>query len=762
VLTIAKKAAVITANSDTIRAGTVFNSNNYSSSGFLTNIGGGLVTLRSGANSNLPVSYDSSRTMGGVYRILRGSVGDSVSQNYQIEYREGTLTVLKQSVVTEGTVMPLGMGQGFTAVVLTNGAVTNWGTNTLTIPTVINQNSLGTTNFVGARGLGTGGAASFALAWLGDGSGIFWGSTTNSVSNEPFGVAMMVGLPQVGGTWVGLVRDNGGQEVIPSSIPGGQVTGRVVGMAAGSTHGLSLLSDGAVKAWGKDDNGDNKLIVPVGLSNAVGVAAGLVQSVALKADGTVVAWGRNDNNATAVPDELSRTNATNFVRVVAVTAAGLHNLALRADGSLRWWGPNNHILNPAHSSNTGLGLENTNNPVVAMGVSATPHAAAVRRNGQVVVWGNGNTSITTVNTNLRAMVPMGGADSDGDGWANEAELRVGTDPLTTNSVPVKASFGVNFRYGSVGSSFVTNRVVPEGSNRVVGTLDILDAMGRLEDGNQAQMTVELGLEAQKRFELVGKELRFKSSPVYGSTGNSYEVEVFVKDSGTSGTLRTTLTVDVGNMEPQITGNTTFAVDENVAIGTRVGTMQSTEGSVSWSITSGNDLGLFAIDGQSGVISTKGPINYEALTNKTIALVVRVTDAGGLSGSANVPITVGDLYEGMTPELWLAGSGVTTMTQEFLLKYALGGALSPTGSSENTVTVLDNNKLSLTAVVRTNDLSLNVVGEAGVDLSSWSINGVSNAPSVNQASVPEGCERRVYSVDRASSPSRQFLRLKVTR
>ena len=658
--------------------------------------------------------------------------------------------------------MPLGMGQGFTAVVLTNGAVTNWGTNTLTIPTVINQNSLGTTNFVGARGLGTGGAASFALAWLGDGSGIFWGSTTNSVSNEPFGVAMMVGLPQVGGTWVGLVRDNGGQEVIPSSIPGGQVTGRVVGMAAGSTHGLSLLSDGAVKAWGKDDNGDNKLIVPVGLSNAVGVAAGLVQSVALKADGTVVAWGRNDNNATAVPDELSRTNATNFVRVVAVTAAGLHNLALRADGSLRWWGPNNHILNPAHSSNTGLGLENTNNPVVAMGVSATPHAAAVRRNGQVVVWGNGNTSITTVNTNLRAMVPMGGADSDGDGWANEAELRVGTDPLTTNSVPVKASFGVNFRYGSVGSSFVTNRVVPEGSNRVVGTLDILDAMGRLEDGNQAQMTVELGLEAQKRFELVGKELRFKSSPVYGSTGNSYPVEVFVKDSGTSGTLRTTLTVDVGNMEPQITGNTTFGVDENVAIGTVVGTMQSTEGSVSWSITSGNDLGLFAIDGQSGVISTKAPINYEALTDKTITLLVRVTDGGGLSGSANVAITVRDVYEGMSPELWLAGSGLTTMSQELLLKYAVGGALSPTGSSENTVTVLDNNKLSLTAVVRTNDLSLNVVGEAGVDLSSWSTNGVSNVPSVNQASVPEGCERRIYSVDRASSPSRQFLRLKVTR
>jgi hypothetical protein len=191
-------------------------------------------------------------------------------------------------------------------------------------------------------------------------------------------------------------------------------------------------------------------------------------------------------------------------------------------------------------------------------------------------------------------------------------------------------------------------------------------------------------------------------------------------------------------------------------------VQASEGSVSWSITSGNELGLFAIDEQSGQIKTARAIDYEALSSKTITLVVRVTDAGGLSGSANVPITVRDVYEGMTPDLWLAGTGVTTLTQELLLKYAIGGASSATGSSENTVTVLDNSKLTLTAVVRTNDPSLNVVGEAGVNLSNWNTNGVSNAPSVNQASVPEGCERRIYSVDRTNSPSRQFLRLRVTR
>jgi len=386
-----------------------------------------------------------------------------------------------------------------------------------------------------------------------------------------------------------------------------------------------------------------------------------------------------------------------------------------------------------------------------------------------VVWGNTNGAITNV-AGLRGLVPMGGVDSDGDGWANEAELRVGSDPLSRTSQPVKASFGVDFRYGTNACIFTNSRTVMEGGNGVVGTLAILDTMGRLEDGNQTEMTVELSQESLKTFAAVSRtnrELRFKSAPVYdGVTSNNvYKVEVLVKDSETSAALMTTLAVNVGNVAPQITGNTSFAIDENVAEGTVVGTVHATESNnLTWSIISGNELGLFAIDGQTGQIRTVGAIDYEdeALSDKTITLKVRVTDAGGAASSADVTITVQDLLEGMTPQAWLAGSGWTEMSPELWLKYAVGGATSPAGSSENTVTVLDSNKLTLTAVVRTNDPSLSVVGEAGVDLSNWSTNGVSKTNSTNQTSVPDGCERRIYSVDRTNSPSRQFLRLRVTR
>ena len=335
--------------------------------------------------------------------------------------------------------------------------------------------------------------------------------------------------------------------------------------------------------------------------------------------------------------------------------------------------------------------------------------------------------------------------------------------MSRTSQPVKASFGVTFSYGSSGSSFETNRTVGEGTNRSVGVLQILDTMGRLEDGNQTEMTVELSEESLKTFEPVSRtnrELRFKSDPVYdGVTSNNvYWVDVLVRDMTNTATLSTTLNVTITNTAPQIIGNRIFSVKENIPVGTAVGMLQASESGVRWAITSGNGLGLFTIEPQSGVITTKAPIDFEALSNPTITLGVNVTDAGGATGSANVTITVVDVLE-ISFKQWLGGMAETT---ELLLKYAIGGASSPTGSSENMVMGLASNKLSLTAVVRTNDPVLSIVGEAGMNLTSWTSNGVSVAPSANQVSVPEGCQRKVYSVDQSQSPSKQFLRLKVTR
>jgi autotransporter-associated beta strand protein len=97
--------------------------------------------------------------------------------------------------------------------------------------------------------------------------------------------------------------------------------------------------------------------------------------------------------------------------------------------------------------------------------------------------------------------------------------------------------------------------------------------------------------------------------------------------------------------------------------------------------------------------------------------------------------------------------------ENLRKYAIGGATDINSPSEAPVLSLDATKLSLTAIVRTNDNKLTVVGEVASGLTSWSTAGVTMTVSSNTSGVPAGCQRQVFSVDRANNPSKQFLRLK---
>lgn len=101
------------------------------------------------------------------------------------------------------------------------------------------------------------------------------------------------------------------------------------------------------------------------------------------------------------------------------------------------------------------------------------------------------------------------------------------------------------------------------------------------------------------------------------------------------------------------------------------------------------------------------------------------------------------------------------TNELLLKYAIGGAASPAASGEPIVSELDGTKLSLIAIVRTNDPALTVTGEASPALSGWSSTGVTfTTDGISQTGVPAGAERRKYSVDRNAN-STLFLRLRMT-
>ena len=119
----------------------------------------------------------------------------------------------------------------------------------------------------------------------------------------------------------------------------------------------------------------------------------------------------------------------------------------------------------------------------------------------------------------------------------------------------------------------------------------------------------------------------------------------------------TITVQLIDIEDSNTAPTiadqSFTVAENSAVGTLVGTViasDAEEDALSYSISSGNDLDVFALDGSSGEITV---VNSEVLdfeTTPSFDLVVSVADAE-FTEAATVTIQLTDLDE--TPVLGIA-------------------------------------------------------------------------------------------------------------
>jgi hypothetical protein len=136
--------------------------------------------------------------------------------------------------------------------------------------------------------------------------------------------------------------------------------------------------------------------------------------------------------------------------------------------------------------------------------------------------------------------------------------------------------------------------------------------------------------------------------------------------------------------------------------------------------------------------------------------VSITSVGAPAKEIAVSGTVKTLYAE-----WL---GTNAPTEENLLKYAIGGATSPTATDGiASVTGLNSTDLTITAIIRTNDPTLTVFGESLTNLSSgvWNSNNVSSVISTNQSGIPASTARQIFSVSRASD-AKKFLRLDVNR
>jgi len=108
------------------------------------------------------------------------------------------------------------------------------------------------------------------------------------------------------------------------------------------------------------------------------------------------------------------------------------------------------------------------------------------------------------------------------------------------------------------------------------------------------------------------------------------------------------------------------------------------------------------------------------------------------------------------------AGIGTDGLAYLMKYALGGTNTNDKVSLPTVSI-NGSTLTMTAVVRTNDTNVQIVGQWIPDLTGTWSNTPTNPygrASTNTNNVPTGCQRRDFSVEKDTN-SRLFLRLKAS-
>ena len=133
------------------------------------------------------------------------------------------------------------------------------------------------------------------------------------------------------------------------------------------------------------------------------------------------------------------------------------------------------------------------------------------------------------------------------------------------------------------------------------------------------------------------------------TATSHTLGVQVTDSvGRTDTAEVVVTVNNVNEYAPIFDAPVYnwVISEDVPPGTvlvRVGATDADIGDVlRYSITSGNDAGLFSIHADSGDITTDGRLDYETVTSHTLGILV--TDSVGQTGTAKVAVSVLNVNE----------------------------------------------------------------------------------------------------------------------
>lgn len=294
------------------------------------------------------------------------------------------------------------------------------------------------------------------------------------------------------------------------------VSAPAAGLRAGRHHTCARLSEGSVRCWGANEYGQlgveldvrtNKLsptIIP-DLIDVVELAAGIEHMCARLTDGTVRCWGWNGNGQVGDPAAPGGALAPRLVpglaNVAGLAAGDRHTCAHLADGTVRCWGSNDMgqlgdgTTEERHSPVAVPDLQGVTKLVAGYG-----HTCARLGDGSVRCWGSNMFGELGDGTMIDSVAPVtvpgltdvAGLASGvlhtcarlGDGsarcWGSNMTGALGDGTTTDSATPTLVSGLGNVAELSAGASHTCARLI-DGSVRCWGA----NAHGQVGDGTPA-------------------------------------------------------------------------------------------------------------------------------------------------------------------------------------------------------------------------------------------------------------------------------------
>ncbi|MGB3464288.1 MAG: cadherin domain-containing protein, partial [Cyclobacteriaceae bacterium] len=136
--------------------------------------------------------------------------------------------------------------------------------------------------------------------------------------------------------------------------------------------------------------------------------------------------------------------------------------------------------------------------------------------------------------------------------------------------------------------------------------------------------------------------------------NSFTLSVTVSDGDNVSSVETIAIniTDVNDDIPVITAGQSFTIDENLTNNTSVGTVAATDTDETvttfsdWTIVSGNDLGIFAINSTTGELTIADNSSLDRETVASVILTLTVSDGVNTSEEETVAINIDDLNDNL--------------------------------------------------------------------------------------------------------------------